>query len=134
MSDEQMLNERAEEAGEFAMQFNDTFTTAFEEFCPDGACTKMAGSAAAGVFGSSVNQVMNDESTFKVMQAAASDAANVMGPDFDVSTLQFFANAKSSEDISKAAAGVLNALQEDPETMWLANFFGGFSSGMKNEG
>lgn len=51
---------------------------------------------------------MNDESTFKVMQAAANDTAEAMGPGASVSTLQFFANAESSEDVSMAAAEVLD--------------------------
>jgi hypothetical protein len=77
---------------------------------------------------------LNDESTFKIMQAAANDTADAMGPDASVSALQFFANAESSEDVSMAAAEVLDSLAQDSETAWIANFFGGFNSGEKNEG
>jgi hypothetical protein len=33
-----------------------------------------------------------------------------------------------------AAAEVLDSLAQDPETAWIADFFGGFNSGEKNEG
>jgi hypothetical protein len=43
MSDEEMMEARSEKGIEFVMQFNDTFATAFGEFCPNGTCTRMAG-------------------------------------------------------------------------------------------